>query len=914
MTAPAARLLLGLSLCGLMACRQELAVEVIPRGQQEVVLLASEPAPLFVGGKTRAGLCFEIPAGQEASRWRGRVLFDGTAGAWQEPALRQGTLICFGEPLPEKLAAAASRRSFELCVEIRDELAETTWSLPCVHSFYEPDVSPGLEIEARQRELLALAFDRPTREIVADLGRLAADAERRQLPLTAQRIRLIALHFLLREGGPGPLAEAALQLEALPPWLESPVAGYFGALAEHHAGRFAIETGAEQAGWQRISRADNRLGALGYPRLSTAVDLARLLGRLGDLSGARARIEGALVACDTSHNCNADLVLLAKSDLAWLILQDGTAGPVDLDHAESLLREVLAAPATDPLNHANTNLNLAYLLLLRDQDARPPLTRADEMLRAEAPSARRAYYLRWQTLLSGLLALETGDPLAAGRICRGLATQGEPEVSAWAWGCAGRAERARGRPAAALAEFEKALDGHEIAATRSRREEAMPLGLDQRADAFAQAARAAIEAGDPRRAWNILLRLDRLAASEVGRRRCRDAARDPQLRREWQQLDGDIAAALIRLRELEEPAPGREQEARRQSAAELKAQLQNLWRQWPGCRPELAAPPASEAEGLLTHLAFALDDEVVLLGRDPRGVQVLKRSAFQQNELVALMLELERGKPGAVPQERWRELASPLAAALLPPVHPEAGSGLLVYGLHGILQAAPLAALPLPDRDSPPFGGLVPVAVSPAGADARKPSLAPVHGEESRVTFVLDPGENLAGALEWNAEMAGFYPRAHVLRGPAATRAALLAALPRSSLLHLDAHATYDAAFPELSALELADAPLRWLELEGLDVRLELANLSGCQTGLGPITADRGSHGLGGAFVRLGVPLVIASRRPLPDQVAADFNRLFYRQLGAGHSVPEAWRRSLAELATCHPASAWSGLMLLKGN
>lgn len=914
MTTPAARLLLGLGLCGLMACRQELAVEVIPRGQQEVVLLASEPAPLFIGGKIRAGLCFEIPAGQEASRWRGRVFFDGTAGAWQEPALRQGALICFGEPLPEKLTAAPERRPFELCAEIRDELSETTWSLPCVRSYYEPDARPSQEIEARQREILALAFDRPTRAMVADLGRLATDAERRQLPLTAQRIRLIALHFLLREGGPGPLAEAAAQLEALPRWLESPVAGYFGALAEHHAGRFAIETGAEQAGWQRISRADGRLGALGYPRLSTAVDLARLLGRLGDLSGARARIEDAIAACDASHNCDADLVLLAKSDLVWLILQDGTAGPAELDRAESLLREVLAAPATDPLNRANANLNLAYLLLLRGHDARPPLLRADELLRAEAPSARRTYYLRWQTLLSGLLALANGDPAAAGRICRELAIQGEPEVSAWAWGCVGRAERARGRPKAALAEFAKALDAHELAATRSRREEAMPLGLDQRADAFAQAARAAIEAGDPLRAWNMLLRLDRLAASEVGRRRCRDAARDPALRREWQELDSDIAAALVRLRELEEPAPGREQEARRQSAAALKAQLQNLWRQWPGCRPEIAAEPAPEAASSLTHLAFALDEEIVLLGRDARGVRVLKRSAFQQNELVALMLELERGKPGALPQDRWRQLAAPLAAALLPPADPEPGDGLLVYGLHGILQAAPLAALPLPDRQSPPFGGLFPVAVSPSGANVRKPLAEPGQDAQSQVTFVLDPGENLAGALEWNREMAGFFPRAQVLRGPAATRAALLAALPQSSLLHLDSHATYDAAFPELSALELADAPLRWLELEGLDVRLELANLSGCQTGLGPITADRGSHGLGGAFVRLGVPLVIASRRPLPDQVAADFNRLFYRQLGAGHTVPEAWRRSLAELSTRHPASAWSGLMLLKGN
>ena len=924
--------LAGLALAGLAlaGCRRELAVEVIPRGHSEVVLEAAGSAaraplaPLFLGLENKAGLCFEIAAGQDVSRWQGRLHFGESASEWQDPAFRSGQLLCFGALLPRDWAGVPGRRAFELGAEIRDELAGKNLYTPRLRAYFEPDQATARALEADKQSLLASAYQRPVAALVGDLDRLADSAEQRLLPLAAVQIRLIAVHFLMRQGGSGPLEEAAARLDQLPRWLESPVAGYFGAVAEYQAGLFAGENGSDQVAWERIARADSRLRQMGLPRLSTAVDLAKRLARVGDLSEARARVESALAECAGASRCNADLLALAKADLAWLILQDGAADPAELDRAETLLGEVLATPGIDGLNRANAFLSLAYRHLLAGRDAAPALAAAAALLEGGESSARRSYYRQWQELLGGLGALARHHHELARRTCLDLATRGLPEIKAWAWDCVGRVERARRQPGAALAAFEQALAAHELLATRARREEVLPLGLDQRADAFLEAARAAIEKGEPATAWRILARLDQLSVAEVDRRRCREAASGPALRRQWQELEAEIDRLLALLPSLEAPAPGRERESRASSAREVKARLRDLWRQWPGCRRESAEPaePAELADDGLDYRAFALDDEILLLGRgdgdgdgDRRSVELLRRAAWPRRELAALLLALERAPPGRQNDDDWQRQMAPLAAALVPP-EAFAGHGhpRRTFGLHGILQALPLAALPLPGENGwEPLGSRWAVVVAPAGGSRRRRGEPARRAGRNEALFVLDPSGNLGGALTFDAALRSLYPRARVLRGAAATRQALVTALPQASLLHLDSHATYDTAFPELSALELADAPLRWLELAGLDFELELANLSGCQTGLWPITADSGSYGLGGALVRLGVPTVIASRRPLPDAVAADFNRSFYAARAGGSSYSEAWRQALAALQGRHPASAWSGLMLLGG-
>jgi CHAT domain-containing protein len=153
-----------------------------------------------------------------------------------------------------------------------------------------------------------------------------------------------------------------------------------------------------------------------------------------------------------------------------------------------------------------------------------------------------------------------------------------------------------------------------------------------------------------------------------------------------------------------------------------------------------------------------------------------------------------------------------------------------------------------------------------------------------------------------------------LLRGGEARRDAVRTALHGASALHVDAHARYEPAFPELSTLLLADGPLTGQELAAWSAGLALANLSGCRTGRAPVTADSGRFGMAGLLVRAGVPWVVASRAALHNDLAQDFNRAFHDALARGEPVPLAYGRALGRVRDGHPASHWAVLVLLRGS
>jgi CHAT domain-containing protein len=103
-------------------------------------------------------------------------------------------------------------------------------------------------------------------------------------------------------------------------------------------------------------------------------------------------------------------------------------------------------------------------------------------------------------------------------------------------------------------------------------------------------------------------------------------------------------------------------------------------------------------------------------------------------------------------------------------------------------------------------------------------------------------------------------------------------------------------------------------ELAALPAQITFANLSGCRTGSWPITADRGRFGIAGLFARRGARWVVASRSPLNDQLAGQFNRIFYRELAQGQTVPQAYAQALAWVRQQVPAASWSSFFLLQGS
>ena len=344
---------------------------------------------------------------------------------------------------------------------------------------------------------------------------------------------------------------------------------------------------------------------------------------------------------------------------------------------------------------------------------------------------------------------------------------------------------------------------------------------------------------------------------------------------------------------------------------ELRTRLQELWHEWPGCD---SLPKANDAG--LRYRAFALDDEIILLCRDDEGhVEVTRRTKFERKQLRALHNRiLAAFDDQDLDDKGWRELLEPVAEALLPgEVRGDASTQarLTTYALHGLLQTVPMALLPLRGDEASEearwLGQSVTVALQPAGAQWTgngRAAAAPL--------FVVDPRSNLPAAPRLLETYRHLFPQARVLEGPAATNAAFRDEAANAGWLHVDAHGSYDPVCPQLSALQLADGPLRWIELADTPMNLRFAHLSGCHTGRWPITPDSGSYGIAGLVTRLGSGWAIASRSGLSDEVAMDFNRVFYRDIDVGESVRNAYQRALVAVAEKHPAGAWGGLLLLR--
>lgn len=141
-------------------------------------------------------------------------------------------------------------------------------------------------------------------------------------------------------------------------------------------------------------------------------------------------------------------------------------------------------------------------------------------------------------------------------------------------------------------------------------------------------------------------------------------------------------------------------------------------------------------------------------------------------------------------------------------------------------------------------------------------------------------------------------PQAAIYRATAATTAALLAAAPHQRLLHLATHAHFRADRPMLSALALADRGLTLAELARLTLDLDLAVLSGCETGHGELQgADLLS--LAGGFLGAGARSLVVSLWRVADTSAATQMAHFYWRLCAGLGRNQALRQ--AQLALLQP-------------
>jgi CHAT domain-containing protein/Tfp pilus assembly protein PilF len=134
-------------------------------------------------------------------------------------------------------------------------------------------------------------------------------------------------------------------------------------------------------------------------------------------------------------------------------------------------------------------------------------------------------------------------------------------------------------------------------------------------------------------------------------------------------------------------------------------------------------------------------------------------------------------------------------------------------------------------------------------------------------------------------ESARLYAHPVVLTGPNATKAQLLAELPRCDVAHLSTHCLIEEKTPWLAALLLTktaagkeDEMLRLNELNKIDLlRARLVILSACQSALGQYYRGEGIVSLVRPFLARGVPTVLATLWSVDSRATASLMIAFHR-------------------------------------
>jgi CHAT domain-containing protein len=135
--------------------------------------------------------------------------------------------------------------------------------------------------------------------------------------------------------------------------------------------------------------------------------------------------------------------------------------------------------------------------------------------------------------------------------------------------------------------------------------------------------------------------------------------------------------------------------------------------------------------------------------------------------------------------------------------------------------------------------------------------------------------------------IVGLYgPSSLLLRGPDAKKSAVLSAIRDVDVLHLASHYLPDTASPMMSKLILAGnsrepsdtSVLHPYEIYRLKpLRVRLAVLAGCRTGVEGYVNGEGAIGLGRPFSAAGVPLVVASLWSVDSQATTELMIEFHR-------------------------------------
>lgn len=265
---------------------------------------------------------------------------------------------------------------------------------------------------------------------------------------------------------------------------------------------------------------------------------------------------------------------------------------------------------------------------------------------------------------------------------------------------------------------------------------------------------------------------------------------------------------------------------------------------------------------------------------------------------------------GAAAQALYRDLLAPLRSVI-------AGRRLLYLVPEGPLWEIPFAALqPSPHRYLAQEAAL---AFAPSLTALAAWRTGPTSSRPGGDWEFLGVGQARFGA---RAVAALYGPTAHTLLDGAATEARVKAQLGRARVLSFATHGVVEPASPLYSALLLAREPagsaedgrLQAREVLDLDLRADLAVLSGCDTARGRIGAGEGVIGLSWAFAVAGARNTVVSLWSVDAAGTAELMLEFHRAAQRGEEYPQALRAAELKLlrgaGTRHPFY-WAPFLLI---
>ena len=317
----------------------------------------------------------------------------------------------------------------------------------------------------------------------------------------------------------------------------------------------------------------------------------------------------------------------------------------------------------------------------------------------------------------------------------------------------------------------------------------------------------------------------------------------------------------------------------------------------------LLAPPLATDHAELRFVMLATS--VLSWIRTSDGVAVVRTPGSRDALATRLWRFLNAARAGEdtlllahLGHEFYRTLIAP---------HEQLLTGRHVILLHadGVLGDVPLAALPddagrlIGDRFR--IRVIVPVSQRPPGSVKLASAVPLLIGNPAWARTEHPDLEPLRFATSEVERVASLYPRVEVMSGAAATKAAVIAAMPRHSVIHFAGHSRVVVERAEASHLVLAtgatytEGLLTAAEIARLDLRgVRLVVLSSCgrtrddATDLGEVNA------LAVAFLDAGVETVIAGAAEVEDGVAAAI-ALEAHKPGSAGPVSRWWRMQSTE-------------------